>query len=186
MRLDSFLKEVGFWAFQFHCAGCYNWLLTGSILIPLVQTYCTSFTELNPGTKNVPAQILKGFCRDCILGRKVTLVKQFEIWTICNSYMMTRELLHTRRRSLRVCNNETIFCIHYRAVNHVTDLSHDLTHPLIKRNGLQHVFSFLSAMWPSKKKFPMHSVIDTSARWTQQLEKFTNTVSKSDFPRVWW
>jgi hypothetical protein len=26
-------------------------LITGSILIPLVQTYCTCLTELNPGTK---------------------------------------------------------------------------------------------------------------------------------------
>jgi hypothetical protein len=75
-------KEVGSWASHFHCAGCYNFPSPNSILIPLVQTYCTCLTELNPGTKNVPAQILKGFCRDYILGRKVTLAKKFEIWTI--------------------------------------------------------------------------------------------------------
>jgi hypothetical protein len=62
------LKEVGSWSFKFHCAGCYNLLLTGLIPIPLVQTYCTCLTELNPGTKDVPVQILKGFCRDYILG----------------------------------------------------------------------------------------------------------------------
>jgi hypothetical protein len=45
------IKEVGSWAFQFHCAGCHNLLLTGSIPIPLVQTYCTCLTKLNPGTK---------------------------------------------------------------------------------------------------------------------------------------
>jgi hypothetical protein len=30
-----YIKEVGSWAFQFHCARCYNLLLTGSIQIPL-------------------------------------------------------------------------------------------------------------------------------------------------------
>jgi hypothetical protein len=45
------VQEVGSWAFQFHCAGCHNLLSTGSIPIPLVQTYCTCFTKLNPGTK---------------------------------------------------------------------------------------------------------------------------------------
>jgi hypothetical protein len=29
---------------QFHCAECYSLLLTGSISIPLVQTYCTCLT----------------------------------------------------------------------------------------------------------------------------------------------
>jgi hypothetical protein len=71
------LKEVGSLDFQFHCAGCRNLhvLLTGSITIPLVQTYCTCLTctKLNPGTKNVQVQIFKRFCRDYILGRKVTL-----------------------------------------------------------------------------------------------------------------
>jgi hypothetical protein len=45
------LKDVGSWAFQEDYTGCYNFLLTGSISIPLAQTYCICFTELNPDTK---------------------------------------------------------------------------------------------------------------------------------------
>jgi hypothetical protein len=63
-----------------HCAGSHSFLLTGSIPLPLVQTYCTCLTELNSGTKkNVQVQILKGFCRDYILEGKVILAKNFEI-----------------------------------------------------------------------------------------------------------
>jgi hypothetical protein len=40
---SCYIKEVGSCAFQFHCAGCYNLVLTGSRPIPLVQTYCTSY-----------------------------------------------------------------------------------------------------------------------------------------------
>jgi hypothetical protein len=54
-------------------------LLTGSISIPLVLTYCTCLTELNPDTKNLSVKILKVFCRDYILGRRVSLAKKFEI-----------------------------------------------------------------------------------------------------------
>jgi hypothetical protein len=49
--IRSEFKEVGSWAFQFHSAGCHNLLLNGSIPIPLVQTYCTCLTKLNPGSK---------------------------------------------------------------------------------------------------------------------------------------
>jgi hypothetical protein len=35
--------------------------LTGSIPIPVMQTYCTCLTKLTSDTKNVPVQILKGF-----------------------------------------------------------------------------------------------------------------------------
>jgi hypothetical protein len=45
------IKDVGSWDFQFHCAGCHNLLSSGSIPIPLVQTYCTCRTKLNSGTK---------------------------------------------------------------------------------------------------------------------------------------
>jgi hypothetical protein len=45
------VKEVGSWALQFHCAGCHNLTLNGSIPIPLMQTYCTYLTKLNPGSK---------------------------------------------------------------------------------------------------------------------------------------
>jgi hypothetical protein len=40
----------GSWAIQNDFTGCYtcNLLLTDSILIPLVQTYCTSFTKSDP------------------------------------------------------------------------------------------------------------------------------------------
>jgi hypothetical protein len=65
-----FFKVVGSWGFQNNCAGFYNLPLTFSIPIPLVQTYmyCTCLTELNPGTKNVSFQMLKGFCRTIFWG----------------------------------------------------------------------------------------------------------------------
>jgi hypothetical protein len=48
-----------------------------------VQTRCRGLAELNPDTKeNVPLQILKGFCKDYILGRKITSARKFEIGTI--------------------------------------------------------------------------------------------------------
>jgi hypothetical protein len=79
---DKYIKDFGSLPFHFHCAGCYNLLLSSTIPIPPVQTYSTCHTELNPGKTNVPVQILKGFCRDYILGRKVISAKKFEIWTI--------------------------------------------------------------------------------------------------------
>jgi hypothetical protein len=39
-NISKKLKEVGSWAFQFHCTGCYKLLLTGSTIpIPLVQAH---------------------------------------------------------------------------------------------------------------------------------------------------
>jgi hypothetical protein len=58
-----------------------------------VQTYCTCLNKLNPGTKNVQIQNLKGFCRDYILGRKVTLAKKFEIFEI-HSFCIIKEFIN--------------------------------------------------------------------------------------------
>jgi hypothetical protein len=79
-----------------------------------------------------------------------------------------RVIAHEEAKPLQMCNNETIFCIYHRAVNHVTGLSRDFSHPLVRWNGLYTYFHFCMPF----KKIPLHSVFDASARWIQQLEKF--------------
>jgi hypothetical protein len=68
-ELTCAIKEVGSCVFQDDCAGCYNLLLTSSIPIPLVQTYCTCLTELNAVKKKMCLfKFWKGFVRTvCLL-----------------------------------------------------------------------------------------------------------------------
>jgi hypothetical protein len=77
----TILKEVRPWALQFQCAGCYR-----SDTDPIGANIYIAHVLLNsiqvPNNVQVIVQILKGLYRDYILGRKVTLAKKFEIWTI--------------------------------------------------------------------------------------------------------
>jgi hypothetical protein len=63
-----------------------GWLLSFSVPLRRMPLFAANWfdtdptgADIFPGTKIVQVQILKGFCRDYILGRKVTLAKKFEI-----------------------------------------------------------------------------------------------------------
>jgi hypothetical protein len=76
-------KKVDPWSFPDDCPGCYNVLITSSILNPLMQTHYTCISYWKQSSSGyVSIQILKWFCRDYILWRKGCFTKKFKIWLI--------------------------------------------------------------------------------------------------------